>query len=149
MEEILASTSTTTSSSTTTTTTTPTTTTSTTTTTTIAPYKVYTALLTQTGTNAPVADVKINTLGGTVTWTRSTTGEYLGTLSGGATFTSSKTFILLNHSALDFDAASVVKARTNGAIQIHLATYSNSSGTPADGIIASSAVLNIEIRVYP
>ena len=34
----------------------------------VIPYKVYTALLTQTGTNAPVATVLENTLGGTPVW---------------------------------------------------------------------------------
>ena len=33
-----------------------------------ASYLVYTALLTQSGTDAPVATVLENTLGGTVTW---------------------------------------------------------------------------------
>lgn len=47
--------------------------------------KVYTALLTQTSTNAPVATVLQNTLGGTITWTRVDTGRYRGTIniSGG------------------------------------------------------------------
>lgn len=39
-------------------------------------YKVYTALLTQTGTSAPVADVLENTLGFTITWVRTSAGTY-------------------------------------------------------------------------
>ena len=50
--------------------------------TTARPYKVYTALLSQTGTNAPEAIVLENTLGGTIVWTRTGTGAYLGTLAG-------------------------------------------------------------------
>lgn len=46
------------------------------------PHKVYTALLTQSGTDAPVTTVLENTLGGTVVWTRSGVGEYIGTLVG-------------------------------------------------------------------
>jgi len=46
------------------------------------PYKVYTALLTQAGTDAPVVTVLENTLSGTVVWTRSGVGEYIGTLVG-------------------------------------------------------------------
>jgi hypothetical protein len=42
----------------------------------------YTALLTQSGTNAPVATVLENDLGGTVVWTRNNTGVYFGTLAG-------------------------------------------------------------------
>jgi len=44
--------------------------------------KIYMALLTQSGTDAPVATVLMNTLGGTVVWTRSLGGVYLATLAG-------------------------------------------------------------------
>jgi hypothetical protein len=39
-------------------------------------YKIYTALLTQSGTNAPVAIVLENTLGGDITWEYDGVGEY-------------------------------------------------------------------------
>jgi hypothetical protein len=52
-------------------------------------YLVYTALLSQDGTDAPVATVLQNTLGGTVVWTRTGVGDYTGTLAG--VFTSGKT----------------------------------------------------------
>ncbi len=39
-------------------------------------YKVYTALLSQSGTDAPVANVLENTLGSEVVWTRSGVGAY-------------------------------------------------------------------------
>lgn len=54
-------------------------------------YKVYTALLTQSGTDAPVATVLENTLGGTVVWTRQSAGIYNATLVGA--FTENKTYI--------------------------------------------------------
>ena len=60
-----------------------------------ASYDVYTAILTQTGTDAPVATVLDNTLGGTVVWTYEEFAIYYGTLSG--VFTSGKTFIILSH----------------------------------------------------
>jgi hypothetical protein len=44
-------------------------------------YLVYTALLSQTGTNAPVATVLENTLGTTIVWTRDDVGEYIGTFT--------------------------------------------------------------------
>jgi hypothetical protein len=47
--------------------------------------KVYRALLTQTGTDAPVATVRENTLGGTVVWTWNNNGEYDATLAGAFT----------------------------------------------------------------
>ncbi len=50
---------------------------------------VYKALLTQTGTDAPVATVLENTLGGTVVWSYNGVGEYNGALTGA--FTSGKT----------------------------------------------------------
>lgn len=52
--------------------------------------KVYRALLTQTSTNAPVATVLQNTLGGTLVWGYTSTGIYTATLAG--LFLSGKTF---------------------------------------------------------
>lgn len=49
------------------------------------PYRVYTALLTQTGTDAPVATVLENTLGKTINWTRFSAGIYRGTFSSAYT----------------------------------------------------------------
>jgi len=56
-----------------------------------AGYLVYTALLTQTGTDAPVATVLENTLGGTVVWSYDSQGSYLATLAGA--FPAGKVFI--------------------------------------------------------
>ena len=56
-----------------------------------ASYLVYTALLTQTGTDAPVATVLENTLGGTVVWSYVSTGTYRATLA--SAFTADKTVI--------------------------------------------------------
>lgn len=58
----------------------------------IRPYrgvKVYRALMTQTGTNAPTATIIENTLGGTISWAYTSTGSYTGTLTGA--FTANKT----------------------------------------------------------
>jgi hypothetical protein len=44
-------------------------------------YKVYTALLTQTGTDAPVANVLENTLGGEIVWSYQGVGQYFGELT--------------------------------------------------------------------
>lgn len=54
--------------------------------------KVYRALLTQSGTDAPVATVLENSLGGTVVWTHGGTGIFVATLA--AAFTADKTFLL-------------------------------------------------------
>lgn len=106
------------------------------------PYKVYTALLSQAGTSAPTATVLENTLGGTVVWTRSNTGQYVGTLTGA--FTDQKTIIFVNRSnpaATAFDtnmAANVININTVG-----YTTFSNSAYV--DGQTNSAS---IEIRVY-
>lgn len=60
------------------------------------PYKVYTALLRQTGTSAPVATVLEDTLGGTVGWTYEDVGEYSAILTGA--FTLGKTWIIIGTS---------------------------------------------------
>lgn len=44
--------------------------------------KVYKALLTQSGTSAPVATVLVNTLSGTPVWSRGAAGTYRATLTG-------------------------------------------------------------------
>lgn len=102
------------------------------------PYKVYTALISQSGTNAPVATVLENTLGGTVVWSRTSTGIYLGTLTG---------VFLLNK---------VTVFNTNGTFQQSfqggrssdnavVVNTTNFSGTLNDGLISGNS---IEIRVY-
>lgn len=48
---------------------------------TLTKIRIYTALLTQVGTEAPTAIVLQNTTGRTITWTRTDVGEYAGTLS--------------------------------------------------------------------
>lgn len=53
--------------------------------------KLYVALLTQTGTDAPVATVLQNDLGGTVVFTYSGAGDYSGTLAGA--FLAAKTVV--------------------------------------------------------
>ena len=57
-------------------------------------YNSYTALLTQTSTNAPVATILSNNLTATLTWARTGTGVYTLTANA-ATFTANKTIIFL------------------------------------------------------
>jgi len=58
-------------------------------------YTVYTAILNQTGTNAPVATILENNTGYTYTWARIQAGEYSITASGNA-FDSTKTIVFVN-----------------------------------------------------
>ena len=97
-------------------------------------YKVYTALLTQTGSSAPVATVLENTIGNLV-WTRSTGGIYTATLLNA--FPDLKTFAL-NGNALNLTASVSV-------------TTSNGSPSTVSVLTSTDSVLNktsIEIRVY-
>jgi hypothetical protein len=119
-------------------------------------YKVYTALLTQEGTDAPVATVLENTLGDIV-WTRSMEGVYLGTLIGA--FTTDKTFIP-PYSA-DFFGQSIflpisvngnpqlgwINMYVNGEDFIRIDTYDMTSREEWSIIIGTSKI-PIEIRVY-
>lgn len=66
------------------------------------PYKAYVALLTQSGTNAPVATVLENTIGNIV-WTRTSPGIYIGTLTGA--FPIEKTFIMAIVGGSGYDTA--------------------------------------------
>lgn len=106
-----------------------------------ASYLVYTALLTQTGTDAPVATVLENTLGGTVVWTRESEGVYHGTLSGA--FTSMRTVLsILGGYRLDLyinEGINVKFVREN----------SDNVSILTDGQDAWISDMFIEIRVYP
>lgn len=105
----------------------------------VRPYKVYTALLSQTGTSAPVATVLENTLGGTVVWTRTGVGAYVATLSNA--FPIYKTFLLLAPSASGGQTNTLT---SNSSSTVELGVSSN-AGNFADGFLTSRS---IEIRVY-
>lgn len=105
--------------------------------------KVYRALLTQTGTDAPVATVLENSLGGTLVWTRADIGNYIATLSG--VFLSNKTFCrgyfstesggdslhLFPLSRVDNDSVTLISVNVD---------------TSADGLMSN---IPVEILVYP
>jgi hypothetical protein len=99
------------------------------------PYNVYTALLTQTGTNAPVATILENTVGNIV-WSYDSTGEYLGTLTG--VFISDKTYF----SAMPSQVTQLKFIRINDNT-VNLGT--STSGVKTNGLLSATPV---EIRVY-
>lgn len=99
------------------------------------PYKIYTALLTQSGTSAPTATVLENTLGGTVVWSYVDVGIYWGSLTGA--FTSNKTVILpTNETFANSNTFSITDIQTN-----HIEIM-----TDVNGALPPFFVL--EIRVY-
>ena len=108
------------------------------------PYKVYTALLTQTGTNAPTATVLENTLGGAVTWTRNSAGVFYGTLSAGL-FTANKTvkFATLGYTGISVNATIEVESASTSIIAV--ATRVN--GNQTDDVMSRGGT-SIEIRIY-
>ena len=106
-------------------------------------YKVYTALLTQSGTNPPVAIVLENTLGGTPVWTRDSAGNYNATLSG--VFTENKTFVTYTHDGNNGNTGFPGGARWDD--DTVWLTFNDKDGVYID--IGSSAIDSVEIRVYP
>lgn len=110
------------------------------------PYKSYVALISQSGTSAPTANVILNELGGTVVWSRAGAGQYLATLSGA--FTSGKTFVPNNKYVIT-DTGGGSDARrievTNPNTNI-IAVQTFASLTNTDDVIGTN--LSFEIRVY-
>lgn len=106
-------------------------------------YLEYSALISQTTTNAPTVTVIRNELSGTVVWTRSATGIYLGTLSGA--FTENKTGFNLSPYAQDptDDNVSSFTIDRSSANAIRVQTFIDN--------VASDTVLNgntVTIKVY-
>ena len=118
------------------------------------PYKVYTALLTQSGANAPVATVLENTLSGTITWSYSSVGTYQATLVGA--FPSSKTFFYINSEASYNNGPQIYsqKIRQLTRITNDIVSLDQTELNFTAGVFSSAAEANnfqnasIEIRVY-
>lgn len=104
------------------------------------PYLVYTALISQSGTSAPTATVLRNTLSGTVVWTRSSSGQYLGTLAG--VFTTNKTATIVGATSVSYMFA----LKPNSVDNVALHTALESTGAFGDDKLVNTFV---EIRVYP
>ncbi|MBK9497191.1 MAG: hypothetical protein IPO08_22280 [Xanthomonadales bacterium] len=104
-------------------------------------YKSYVALLTQSGTAAPVATVLQNTIGAVV-WSRDTIGAYLCTLLGA--FPAGKTYVSPRYQANAADPFTIETQRaSDDAVTI---TAYNNAPTGVDGALTN---FPIEIRVYP
>lgn len=103
----------------------------------VIPYKSYRALISQTGTSAPVVvNVYENTLGFTPTWTRTS----VGTFSASGTFVSNKTHVLFQFSSYTTGNAYTSAANVGSAVTLITA----SNGSLTDGISGY-----VEIKVYP
>lgn len=104
-------------------------------------YLVYTALLNQSGTDAPVATVLENTLGGDVIWSYVDVGAYFATLAG--VFLENKTWMMITTGGSLNSAFSIIIYRNTNS-QIEVDTYDDTEN-PANGILLNNSV---EIRVY-
>lgn len=115
------------------------------------PYKVYTALLSQTGTNAPTALVLENTLGVTLTWARNGVGKYYAFAPTGSNV--NNTFVMINNSYVS-PSPTPPQIVINGNFYVEdeaifINTFSN--GVLSDNILSNIDIYNktsIEIRVY-
>lgn len=103
------------------------------------PYKVYTAYIGQVGTGAPTVTIMENTIGAIV-WTRTSTGSYLGTLTGA--FTNNKTACFFQYQAFNAPGNQYTSALLPSINTLDVKTLSN--GNYADSILGGF----IEIRVF-
>lgn len=112
------------------------------------PYLVYTANLSQSGTNAPVATVLENTLGGTLVWTRLDAGQYAATLAG-AFGDASKVYILIQgtwyEGTYTYGCFSLFGVNDSNSLVFYTLKL-NDLNTYTDSLFNNTTV---EIRVYP
>jgi tetrahydromethanopterin S-methyltransferase subunit D len=117
-------------------------------------YLVYTALLTQSGTSAPVATVLENTLGGNVVWSYSSVGSYQATLTGSFT---SKTFFYISSEASYNNGPQIYgqKIRNLTRLSNDIVSLNQTGLNFIAGVYSSAGGADnftnvpIEIRVYP
>jgi hypothetical protein len=105
----------------------------------LRPYKVYSALLTQIGLDAPTAVVLENTLG-EIVWTFDANGSYFATLIGA--FVENKTFFLITPNS-DVIDNSIFTIQYNNSDFFVVNTGDGTSYL--NGLLVNTS---IEIRVY-
>ena len=115
--------------------------------------KVYIALLTQNGTNAPVATVLKNTLGGVPVWTRNSVGDYSATLTDAFTVGKTVLGINSNFNASAWDSASSFKIATlsltglDNTVLLNTVTIANGVSIALEDDSLNDTLIKIE--VYP
>jgi len=105
------------------------------------PYKVYTALLTQSGTSAPTAVVLENTLGGSVVWSWIGVGQYRATLVGA--FPVDKVVCFITRQHVGTAQTYVLYSARNSDDVVNVLT--RDTAALADGVMSGAS---FEIRVY-
>jgi len=101
-------------------------------------YTVYTALITQTGTAAPVATVLQNTTGGTIAWSRTSTGSYKAVISG-TTYVENKTAVIISTTNASKSISAIRKTTTD--VTLEQKDLANALEDGFDNV-------TIEIRIY-
>jgi hypothetical protein len=110
-------------------------------------YKVYTALLTQSGTDAPVATVLENTLGGDVVWTRDNIGQFIVTSNN--LFTAYKTAVFITPtSASSGYPVFAFDTDPPNEDNLYIYSYGAPSGAPDNYEDGKLNKTTVEIRVY-
>ena len=105
------------------------------------PYKVYTALLSQSGTNNPTAIELENTLGSSVSFLRDGTGTYY--INFNQVFPNiNKIFFVLGNSSISANTNFSIERDASSPI---LYTYDVLSSNTSDDLLTNT---EIEIRVY-
>jgi hypothetical protein len=122
---------------------------------TVNSIKAYRAVLTQTGTAAPVATVGENTLGQTATWSRTAGGLYTLT-AGGVVFTANKTQVFIGPyndiggGGSGPDALPIFIARRGSTTTIVVSTsFSDPAGPTLTGTDEMLNETAITLLVYP
>lgn len=124
------------------------------------PYKEYVAILTQSGTSAPVATELINTLGSSIAFSRTATGSYKGTATG--LFTVGKTVVQGPTTWNDILTASggpppitPINIFSSGSQDVNsiyiyntVVNIGNGTATPTDGLLNGAGYSWIRILVY-
>jgi hypothetical protein len=98
----------------------------------------YTALLSQTGTDAPTAIVLADTIGG-ITWTRIAQGQYIGTAPNPLDVLN--TFVIIGN--VEHDHLATAEVLTDGTIYVRTTDTQNHQHN--DGNLRYSS---IEVRIY-
>ncbi|MCP4991780.1 MAG: hypothetical protein GY928_38680 [Colwellia sp.] len=105
-------------------------------------YKVYTALLTQTGVSDPVATVLKNNTTATLTWTRTAAGKYTVTADS-SIFTANKTIVFMNYGKPPSEALFPKWVRISDTA-INVSTQDEQTSFD-DGVLNGAA---FEIKIY-
>lgn len=110
-------------------------------------YKTYRAIVTQTGTSAPVATVLKNTFSGPITWSRVSAGSYKAVATEGFSSPSAKkVFVNVIYDYPNSDVYYLTSGHQGGTphfIQVLTSTADPTFGTTNDGFKAY-----VEIYMY-